>query len=48
MSEDRDLFVPVELVTPRHPNRDETEDHRANQLEGEQPGVGQPGAEQPG
>ena len=51
MSEDQDLFVPVEhersgdLVAPRSPNRDHTEDQRVNDLEGEQPGVEQPRGE---
>ncbi len=51
MSEHQDLFVPVELerrgdlVAPRAPNRDHTEDQRVNELEGEQPRVEQPGGE---
>ncbi len=39
MSEDIDLFVPVELVAPPPPNREHTE------LEGEQPVVELPGGE---
>ena len=58
MNEDRDLFVPVELerrvdlVAPRPPNRDHSEDQRVNELEGltegEVPRANQPGVEQPG
>ena len=53
MSEDRDLFVPVEverrgyLVAPRPRNRDHTEDQRVNELEGLSEGE-VPRAEQPG
>ena len=45
MSEDWDLFVPVEPVAPRLPNRDHTEDQRVIELEGEQTGVEQPRGE---